>query len=131
VTFTINNLGSKAMQKHLLKTTLFVVSVSASLSALATYIGPSSYPVYRTVAEVIKDGKDDEMAVLTGNVIKRVGKERFIFRDATGEIRLDIDQEKMPSQPFDEKSIVEVSGEVEREFMRSVEIDVHTIRIVK
>ncbi len=119
------------MQKHLLKTTLFVVSVSASLSALATYIGPSSYPVYRTVAEVIKDGKDDEMAVLTGNVIKRVGKERFIFRDATGEIRLDIDQEKMPSQPFDEKSIVEVSGEVEREFMRSVEIDVHTIRIVK
>ena len=68
--------------------------------------------------------------MIQGNIVKRVGKERVIFKDSTGEIRLDIDREKMPTQPFDNKSLIEISGEVEREFMRSIEIDVDTIRII-
>ena len=117
-------------------TTLVKIAICLSLSgaapaAFATYGGPSDFPVLRTVAEVLQQGKDDDVVLLTGHITKRVGKERFLFKDATGEIRLDIDQEKMPAQAFDEKTSVEISGEVEREFMRSVEIDVTALRILK
>ncbi len=84
-----------------------------------------------TVTDVLKRGRDDQRVTLTGHVVKKVGWEKFLFRDATGEIRIEIDDDVMPAEPFDDKTKVEISGEVEKDFMRSVEIDVKAIRILK
>ena len=37
----------------------------------------------------------------------------------------------MPTQSFDEKTKVEITGEVEKEFLHSVEIDVDSIKFIK
>lgn len=106
-------------------------------SVHAQYQGPGSKPAkgapqapLKTVADVLKNGKDDQMVTLTGNVVKQVGREKFLFRDASGEIRIEIDDDAMPTQPFDDKAKVEITGEVEKDFLRSVEIDVKSLKLL-
>lgn len=114
------------------------LAYGATISAYAQYQGPgtraakanSQVPI-TTVAEVKKRGRDDHLVTLTGNVTKKVGWEKYLFRDATGEIRIEIDDEVMPTEPFNEKTNVEITGEIEKDFLRSVEIDVKAIRILK
>lgn len=107
-------------------------------SAQAQYQGPGSTakkavpegPI-ETVADVAKRGHDEQRVTLTGHVVKKVGREKYLFRDASGEIRIEIDEDVMPPEPFDDKTKVEITGEVEKDFLRSVEIDVKAIRILK
>ncbi len=109
-----------------------------ALSAHAQYQGPGGRaaraapqgPV-STVADVRKRGRDDQRVTLTGNVVRKVGWEKYLFRDASGEIRIEIDDDVMPTEPFDDKTKVEITGEVEKDFLHSVEIDVKAIRILK
>ncbi len=100
--------------------------VPCSKAAKAAAQGPIT-----TVADVLKRGRDDQRVTLTGNVVKKVGWEKYLFRDASGAIRIEIDDEVMPAEPFDDKTKVEITGEVERDFLQSVEIDVKAIRILK
>ncbi|MFN6408142.1 YgiW/YdeI family stress tolerance OB fold protein [Limnohabitans sp.] len=114
------------------KVVLLAIVVTILVVVFANYIDESpSHQVFRSAAEVMKDAKDDDVAQLTGNIVERISKERFIFRDATGEIQVTIDQEKMPTQTFDEKTVFEISGEVELVSKGSVEIDVDSIKVVK
>jgi uncharacterized protein (TIGR00156 family) len=115
---------------------LLVLTLGAAASVHAQYQGPGSTPAkaaqqapMKTVADVLKNGKDDQMVTLTGNVVKQVGREKFLFRDASGEIRIEIDDEAMPTQPFDDKTKVEITGEVEKDFLRSLEIDVKSVKL--
>jgi uncharacterized protein (TIGR00156 family) len=114
------------------------LAVGLAASAYAQYQGPGSKAAkaaaqgpITTVADVLKRGRDDQRVTLTGNVVKKVGWEKYLFRDASGAIRIEIDDEVMPAEPFDDKTKVEITGEVERDFLQSVEIDVKAIRILK
>lgn len=62
--------------------------------------------------------------VLEGFIVKKVGNEKYIFTDGTGEIRIDLDDKYLPGQPFDDKTKVQLRGEVEKDFLDSPEIDV-------
>lgn len=84
-----------------------------------------------SVADVRQRGRDDQRVTLTGHVVKKVGWEKYLFRDASGEIRIEIDDDVMPAEPFDDKTRVEISGEIEKDFLQSVEIDVKAIRLLK
>ncbi len=108
------------------------------LSAHAQYQGPGSRAAksaqqvpMASVADVKKHGRDDQRVTLTGHVAKKVGWEKYLFRDASGEIRIEIDDDVMPTEPFDDKTKVEIFGEVEKDFLRSVEIDVKAVRLLK
>jgi uncharacterized protein (TIGR00156 family) len=119
------------MKKVLFEISLVIGLVFGyQLNALADYVGSSSEPVLKTVSEVKKSGKDDQPVVLVGYIIKKVGKEKYIFKDSTGEIRVEIDRKNMPTKAFDEKTKVEISGEIEKEFLHSVEIDVDSIKFL-
>lgn len=126
-----------------MKKALLILSTVLSLTtipvlvAYAQYVGPGSQASQgqvaaplTSVADVLKRGSDDQRVTLTGNVVKKVGREKYLFRDASGEIRIEIDEDVMPAQPFDDKKKVEIMGEVEKDFLRSVEIDVQAIRLL-
>ena len=104
--------------------------VGYTINAIADYSGPSNQPLLKTVVEVLKNGRDDQPVVLTGYIVKKVGKEKYLFKDSTGEIRIEIDRKIMPSQAITEKTKVEITGEVEKEFLHSIEIDVDLIKIL-
>lgn len=98
--------------------------------AQAQYVGPSSTASYKNVAEILKDPVDDTMVVLSGHLLRKVGKEKYIFSDSSGEIRVEIDAKHFPPTPISEKTKVQITGEVEKDFMSSPEIDIKGLVIV-
>ena len=114
-----------------LKTVAFslALSLGAGGAALAQFVGPSTVKL-TSVAEVLKSGTDDQHVVLRGNLLKKVGSEKYEFSDGTGTIRVEIDKKIFPREPIDDKAKVEIHGEVEKDFLSSPEIDVDSIRRV-
>lgn len=106
-------------------------AIVCAQTAHAQYAGPGSQPSHATVAEILKNPVDDQPVVLRGLLTKQVSKEKYLFSDGTGEIRVDIDNKRMAGQRIDEKTKVELHGEVEKDFLESPEIDVDSITVVK
>jgi uncharacterized protein (TIGR00156 family) len=100
-------------------------------SLYAQYVGPSNQIQPKSVAEILKNPVDDQVVVLQGYITKKIGKKKYIFSDGTAEIRVEIDAKHMPTQQIDQKTHVQLTGEVETEFMESPEIEVELITILK
>ncbi len=54
-----------------------------------------------------------------------------MFSDGKNEIKVEIDNEDFPTTPVNEKTRVQIRGEVDREILRNPEIDVKHVLIVK
>ncbi len=125
------------MKKILIALAFFAAFAGGySLNALADYKGPGagSPPAGKssaridTVAQVFELGQDDQQVTLTGHIVKKLGEEKYLFRDATGEIVLEIEKDAMPSTDFDDKTRVEITGEIDKDFPGHAEIEVQTIK---
>lgn len=98
--------------------------------ASAEYTGPGATKTVDTVAQVLKNPVDDQNVSLTGILTKKVGSDKYTFSDGTGEIRVEIDSEDFPKVAVDDKTKIRITGEVEKDFMESPEIDVDTVTTV-
>ncbi len=92
------------------------------------FSGPG--PAVSTV-EQAKSMRDDANVTLKGSIVQSLGGDHYLFRDATGEIRVDIDHDKWNGQTVTPADTVELRGEVDKDW-NSVEIDVdHVSKINK
>lgn len=115
----------------------FALTMATAPWAHAQFTGPGSPAAHtepmgpvKTVDQVFKNSRDDQWVTLTGQVVRQIGRQKYLFRDSTGEIRIEIDGKAMPTEPFNEKTRVEIRGEVEKEFLRSIEIDVKEMKLL-
>lgn len=133
----------EAMYKFVLAAILaaFILSPMPSMAAFegpgapdnqSGFSGPISGALADTVAAA-KNLSDDSPVVLTGNIVSRVAgdDDEFIFRDKTGEIRVEIDKKAFAGQKVTPQDTVRISGEVEKDFGKEVEIDVKRLEILK
>ena len=90
--------------------------------------GTNSAPAITTVAQALKM-KDDAKAVLRGNIVKQVGHEKYLFKDATGEIVIEIDDDDWGGVTVGPNDTVELIGEVDKDFNK-VEFDVDIVKKV-
>ena len=68
--------------------------------------------------------------VLQGFVTKKINNDdKYEFKDNTGTITVEIDDEDLPSTPFNDKTKVKLTGEVEKHLM-SREGDVDIVEII-
>ena len=72
---------------------------------------------------------DDTLVILTGNIVQSLGRERYTFRDATGDITIEVDRNlwlllDLTVNPNDR---IEIRGEIDIE-KRVTEIDVKYLR---
>ncbi|RKS84800.1 uncharacterized protein (TIGR00156 family) [Orbus hercynius] len=81
-----------------------------------------------TVAQVSQLA-DDAWVTLQGHIIKQVGDENYIFKDATGEINVEIDHKYWQGQTVTPNDNVEIVGEVDKDW-GSIGIDVKRIRML-
>lgn len=109
---------------------LMVIGTSAS-PAQAQFEGPGAQSQLTTVEAVADQANDDQTVQLEGSIIEQVGDEKYIFTDDTGEIRVEIDDELFRGQRITPDMTVAIYGEVEKDFMRSPEIDVDELSIVE
>ncbi len=84
-----------------------------------------------TVQAVLDDPHDDRDVSLRGRLAKQVGEEKYLFQDETGGIRVEVEEEVMPSSRVSPGTTVVIRGEVEDDFLQSPEIDVEEMRIVE
>lgn len=104
--------------------------LTGSATAQAQYVGPSVIPTHNTIADVLKNPVDDAMVTLTGFIIKKVGSDKYLFSDGTSQIRVEIDHKHFPPTPVTEKTKVRIRGEIEKEFLETLEIDVDHLEIL-
>ncbi|MFC3552223.1 NirD/YgiW/YdeI family stress tolerance protein [Lysobacter cavernae] len=112
------------------KTVQGILSVALLLSlgpmAHAQYTGPNAKPVVTTAAAAAK-AADDTPVVLEGTLERQLTSDTYEFRDASGTVKAEIDEEDFP-QKIGATTRVRLHGEVDRDW-KSVEIDVKRIEI--
>jgi uncharacterized protein (TIGR00156 family) len=113
----------KARYLTLLLAPLFSTAVLA-----AGYTGPGAQPV--TSVAAAKEAADDTPVVLQGFVTKKINNDdKYEFKDNTGTLTVEIDDEDLPATPFNDKTKVKLTGEVEKHLVNR-EVDVDTVELV-
>ncbi len=107
---------------------LLLAPFMATAVSAASYTGPGANTQVTTVAAAL-DAADDTPVVLQGKIVKRLQDELYEFKDATGTISVEIDDEDWPAQAVSETAMVKLTGEVDRDLM-SREIDVKFVELV-
>ena len=74
--------------------------------------------------------RDDTNVILQGNIVRSLGGEKYIFRDATGESAVDIDDHLWAGNDVTPETRVELHCELDKDFMDATEIDVGRIIIL-
>lgn len=98
--------------------------------AMAQYTGPGSQPAQSSIKQILENPVDDMAVVLRGKILRQLSSDKYMFTDGTGEIRVEIDTKLFPATAINETVQVELSGEVEKDFMESPEIDAKALRVI-
>ncbi|MFJ7311528.1 YgiW/YdeI family stress tolerance OB fold protein [Pseudomonas sp. NPDC098747] len=103
---------------------LLVLPLFASAAfANGGYSGPSAKMPVNTAAEA-SAARDDEKVVLEGRIVKQLRSDLYEFKDATGSITVEIDDDLWPMAAISERNQVRLVGEVDREvFDRQIDVD--------
>ena len=73
--------------------------------------------------------KDDTKAVLRGNIVRQVKHEKYLFKDSTGEIVVEIDDDDWGGVTVGPNDTVELIGEIDKDFNK-IEFDVDIVKKV-
>ncbi|AWH87302.1 YgiW/YdeI family stress tolerance OB fold protein [Limnobaculum parvum] len=73
---------------------------------------------------------DDTWVTLQGNIEQQIGKERYVFRDKTGTINVDIDHKRWNGLTISPTNSVELQGEINKDW-NSIELDVKQMSKIK
>ncbi|WP_025290031.1 NirD/YgiW/YdeI family stress tolerance protein [Bibersteinia trehalosi] len=81
-----------------------------------------------TVAQALKANQDDMPIQLTGKIIRQVDGDEFIFRDATGEIKIEVEDEAWQGQNITPNDTITIFGKIDKERFKSNTVDVYRIQ---
>lgn len=82
-----------------------------------------------TVKDALRKA-DNSYVTLQGNITKRITSDEYLFQDATGTIQVEIDDEEWMGQVVNAQNVIEITGEIDKEFTRT-KVDVNTVKIIK
>lgn len=123
------------MKKFNLGVLATVAALALSPAAMAKdhvpgggFTGPSA--INASTVEAAKNMSDDTHITLIGNIEQHLGGDKYLFKDKTGTIKVEIDHDKWNGQNVSPADKVEIRGEVDKGWT-SVKIDVDEVRIVK
>ena len=126
-----------------MKKSLFLIGAMIFLasSAFADFNGPTSYPANQgfqgggytsnTVSSIkdVQNMYDEQTATVRGNIVSRISDDKYLFKDATGEMVVEIDYKYWAGLQVNEKDVLELTGEVDREY-NAVKLDVFMVKKV-
>ncbi|MBW8017516.1 MAG: NirD/YgiW/YdeI family stress tolerance protein [Planctomycetes bacterium] len=104
---------------------LILTALAAFLLALPMLLATGADYKVITVAEA-RQLEDDAKVALEGFIIEDLSDNMFLFRDATGDIDLEIDEKVWNERDMDPDQVVRVFGEIDRE-NDSLKVEVETI----
>lgn len=96
---------------------------TATQSQSGGFVGPNGSS---TTVESAKSLRDDTWVTLRGNIVERISDDLYLLKDATGTVNVDIDHKRWNGVTVTPQDVVEIQGEVDKDW-NSVEIDVKQI----
>jgi uncharacterized protein (TIGR00156 family) len=106
---------------------IVVLAFAGSLIAQEGYLGPK---VDVVTVETAKGMVDDYPVVLRGKIERSLGDEKYLFTDETGSIIVEIDNKLWRGISLDQNDTIEITGEVDKDFMKT-EIEASNIKKIK
>ena len=106
-----------------------VLFTSATFATAEAPINQSAFAKTFSVKQALSLA-DDTKVELKGYVVKSIGDEKYQFRDATGTITVDIDDDLWQGKPVSAKTPITLIGEVDVDYKptKRVEIDVDAVK---
>lgn len=102
----------------------------APAATAGNYTGPSSVQLM-TAKDLLAKGKDDQAVKLKGRLLSHKGGDEYEFSDQSGKITVEIDPKLFPAGTnVDHTTVVELTGEFDKETFGDSKLDVEQIRIV-
>ena len=101
---------------------------AASAFANTGYSGPGATDPVKTAATALQ-AKDDTHVVLEGHLSQKLENERYIFKDDSGTINVEIDDDKLPVGGVNDKTRVRLTGEVDKG-LTATEVDVDVVEVL-
>ncbi len=106
----------------------FCTLTNGALASFSSTKGGFDGPSLKvSTVQMAKTMRDNTPVVLEGYIEKSIGDEKYMFKDATGTIVVEIDDDKWRGITVTPKDKIEISGEVEKDWA-SVEIDVKSLK---
>uniref|UniRef100_UPI00262E20EE YgiW/YdeI family stress tolerance OB fold protein n=1 Tax=uncultured Aggregatibacter sp. TaxID=470564 RepID=UPI00262E20EE len=68
---------------------------------------------------------------LEGNFVRRIDNDEFIFRDSTGEIKVDVDDHAWKGVNVTPNDRVRIQGSVDKDFSEPTTIEVHQVEKIQ
>lgn len=118
--------------KKMLAKTAFAATLALSTAAFANFnmgggfTGPTANQTKVTAAEAAKLS-DDTNVILTGKIEQKLGDEKYMFKDASGTIIVEIDDEDWKGVTVSPQDTVEIYGEVDTDMFEPSKVDVESI----
>ena len=98
--------------------------------AVAQFVGPT--PEGRAMSvEAVRAAPIDTYVVVTGSIVAHLREDYYTFRDATGDIRVEISDRVWSGQAVTPENKVRLVGEVDRNSSGLVYLWVQSLEIVK
>ena len=122
----MNVFNKAALVVGLIGATTFATANNVNTTAVnQSALTPSLITVKQALAL-----KDNTKVQLRGHVVKATGDEKYQFRDNTGSITVDIDDELWQGKPISANTTVTLIGEVDVDYkpLKRVEIDVDSVK---
>ncbi len=120
------------MKKLLMLTiaTIFVTTVNVSAKDNKGGFQNNNPQEIISVSE-IAELKDGDYVIMQGNILEKTGDETYNFKDNTGTIILEIDDDSWADITVTPNDIVIIEGEVDKNMMNPTIIEVEEIRFAK
>ena len=75
--------------------------------------------------------RNDTIVVIRGKIVNNLGDEKYLFKDETGDVIIEIDDEDWHGVRITPQDTIEIVGEIDKEFLERTKIDVKSFTIVK
>ncbi|WP_301099154.1 NirD/YgiW/YdeI family stress tolerance protein [Otariodibacter sp.] len=117
------------MKKLTVLATALTLSIFSVASFAEGFSDPNQSQVITKISELDKLN-DDQLVVLQGKIVKRIGKEDFIIRDRSGEKRVEIEDEAWRGIDLTPNDEVRFYGEVEKSWNKT-EVEIHRMEKIQ
>lgn len=119
------------MSRSFARTALLILAPLAVCGlAQAQYTGPGTVRSPSSLTELLQNPTDGQSVQLRGRLLQKLNRDKYLFSDGKSQIRVEIDADVFPKQAIDDKTEIEITGEVEKDFMETPEIDVDRAEVV-
>jgi uncharacterized protein (TIGR00156 family) len=108
---------------------LSLIVLGAVVSARAAFEGPGATPAVTRAAQVA-GAPDDASCVLEGFIVEKLGSEMYRFRDDSGEVRAEIDDDLFKGTTVTPSTRVRLTGKVDRHRFKEPDVEVKSLEVL-